>query len=282
MGTSADEAKWLKEKFEIEAWDDEKPDHVVYVSEFHIGRFPVTNADYRAFIQADGYNPDKPWWQGDARQWRLGELKPDTSIYSDEFRQEVERWLERRPAARRHQPFFWDDPQWNADNLPVVGVTWYEAQAYCNWLRGVTGQAFRLPTEAEWERAARGQANTQWPWGDEWDAGRGNSEESQLQATTPVGMYPHGAALWPTGAVEDLVGNVLEWCSDWWDGKLYETRAIAGQVEHDPQGPTLGNARVVRGGSYFSNRGVCRAAYRNRSGPALFDDDLGFRVVRSP
>src|SRR3989338_7753692 len=98
------------------------------------------------------------------------------------FRSEIVRnWLKDRPVQKRKQPFFWDDPQWNADNLPVVGVTWYEAQAYCLWLSDklksqlTTGYAVRLPTEAQWEKAARivGQiANLPykdaglWPWGD--------------------------------------------------------------------------------------------------------------------
>ncbi|MCC6190978.1 MAG: SUMF1/EgtB/PvdO family nonheme iron enzyme, partial [Anaerolineales bacterium] len=282
MGTGDNEAKWLKEKYGIEAWPDEQPSHTVYVSEFQIGRYPVTNAEYRAFVKAGGYNPDQPWWQGTGRLWRTAELRPDTSFYSSETRQTVERWLEQRPAARRHQPFYWDDAQWSAGNLPVVGVTWYEAQAYCNWLCAASGQTFRLPTEAEWEKAARGPGNAQWPWGNEWDDGCCNSAESDLNATTPVGMYPHGAAVWPGGAAEDMVGNVWQWCGDWWDEKLYEKRAEAEQVERDPHGPLEGLARVGRGGSYFDNRGNCRAACRDWNGPANFSDLLGFRVVRSP
>ena len=282
MGTSPDEARWLKVRFEIEAWYDEQPDHPVHVSEFQMSRYPVTNAEYGRFVRAGGYDPDQPWWQGEARLWRLGEANADLSIYSDDTRTTVKEWLERRPLEKRQQPFFWDDPQWNASNLPVVGVTWYEAAAYCQWLSARTGQAFRLPTEAEWEKAARGPQAAQWPWGNDWEDGRCNSEEAGLNATTPVGMFPHGAAAWPAGSVDDLVGNVFEWCADWWDDGLYQKRIDRGETEHDPQGPEKGSARVVRGGSYFLYRRRCRAAYRNRLVPAYFDLNAGFRVVRSP
>jgi formylglycine-generating enzyme required for sulfatase activity len=277
MGTSPAEAEALK-AFEIEPWDDEKPNHPVEVSAFEIGRFPVTNAEYRCFAEgAKGYdNPD--WWSPEGRAWREGRDTPDLSIYSKKVQKQVAEWLTRRPVGKRGQPMFWNDSQWNADNLPVVGVSWYEAEAYCKWLSATTGRNYRLPREAEWERAARGPAGTQWPWGPNWDAARCNSEESKLNATTPVGMYPHGASVWAGGAVEDLIGNVWEWCADWYDPKWYsQPEALA----LDGAGPSTGSARVVRGGSSFFNRRDCRAAYRFRLVPADFHFDLGFRVVRS-
>ncbi len=279
MGTSDEEAEQLKAQ-NAEVWDDEKPQHTVFVSEFQIGRYAVTNAEFRAFVDAEGYNPDAPWWEGDARLWRRGELKPNLSIYAEETRKDVEEWLERRPVEKRHQPFFWDDPQRNADNLPVVGVTWYEAEAYCKWLRTVTGQPFRLPAEAEWEKTARGPQGSLWPWGNEWDVERCNSEESKLGATTPVGMYPHGAAQWPDGPIEDLIGNVWEWCSDWWQADVYQQRQE--KAVRDPTGPDSGSARVVRGGSYFYSRRNCRSACRNWFEPFGFSVYFGFRVARSP
>jgi len=291
MGTSDAEAEQLKAQ-NAESWGDEKHQHTVFVSQFQMGRYPVTNAEFRAFVDAKGYE-NKDYWSDDGWRWRQGELKPDLSIYSEEFRKRLEEWLEGRPVGKRNQPFFWDDPQWNADNLPVVGVTWYEAEAYCRWLSALTGQNFRLPTEAEWEKAARasslplsgggaGGGGRLWPWGDTWDAERCNSEESKLGATTPVGMYPHGAAVWPDGPVEDLIGNVWEWCADWYDGGLYQTRASREQAERDPKGPAQGSARVVRGGSFFAPRWSCRSAYRLRLVPVHFLGSIGFRVVRSP
>jgi formylglycine-generating enzyme required for sulfatase activity len=275
MGTSEAGAEQLKAQ-EAESWDDEKPQHTVFVSEFAIGKYPITNAEYRLFWEAKGYE-NKDYWSDDGWRWRQGQLEADLSIYDKEIRKQVEDWLKRRPAEKRHQPFFWDDPQWNADNLPVVGVTWYEAEAYGKWLRAMTGERYRLPTEAEWEKAARGPQNSLWPWGDEWESNKCNSEESKFGGTTPVGMYPDGT--YPNGPL-DMVGNVWEWCADWFDSKIYSNRE--GQKIRDPLGPDSGPARVVRGGSWNSDRRYCRAATRLRSGPADFNSNLGFRVARSP
>ena len=284
MGTSDEEAEALKAQH-AEAWDDEKPQHIVFVSEFRIGKYPITNADFRAFVDEGGYDPDRPHWQGEARAWRLATMEPDLSIYSEKSRESIANWLKGRPKEKRHQPFFWDDPQWNADNLPVVGVTWYEADAYCRWLTGQLrasgairmAEEVRLPTEAEWEKAARGPQNRLWPWGDTWDKGRCNSEESGFNATTPVGMYPDGASDY---GVEDMIGNVWEWCGDWYDEELYQSRED--QDVRDPPGPPSGKARVVRGGAWSSDRRLCRSAYRSWSGPAFFGSSLGLRVVCAP
>jgi formylglycine-generating enzyme required for sulfatase activity len=295
MGTSEAEAKQLEAQ-QAKSWDDEKPQHTVFVSEFAIGKYPITNAEFRAFAEgAQGYE-NKDYWSANGWRWRAGQLEADLSFLPDPDTQKRYReWLAQRPIEKRGQPFFWDDPQRNAPNVPVVGVTWYEVEAYCNWLRVITGQKFRLPTEAEWEKAARGprlraiggladgggREGVLWPWGNEWDAERCNSSESKLNATTPVGMYPSGAALWPNGSVEDLVGNVWEWCADWWQDDLYEQRKD--EIVHDPIGPASGSARVVRGGSYLSDRWDCRAAYRAWLEPDDFYVSLGFRVVaRSP
>jgi formylglycine-generating enzyme required for sulfatase activity len=280
MGTSEAEAKQLEAQH-AKAWGDEKPQHTVSVSEFAIGKYSITNAEFRAFVDPPvlGYE-NKDYWSAEGWRWRAGQLEADLSVYSKKRQKSVRERMARRPVEKRGQPFFWDDPQWNVSNLPVVGVTWYEAEAYCNWLRVVTGQKFRLPTEAEWEKAARGPQGSLWPWGNEWDAERCSSEESKLNATMPVGIYPHGAAVWPDGPVEDLVGNVWEWCADWWQSDLYEQRQD--QVSTDPSGPTSGSARLLRGGSYVSLLRHCRAAYRGRPGPAYFGNDLGFRVVCSP
>ena len=115
-----------------------------------------------------------------------------------------------------------------------------------------------------------------WPWGDTWDANRCNSSESGFNATTPVGLYPDGAS--PLG-VMDLVGNVWEWCADWWADDLYAQRE--GQDVRDPAGPASGSERVLRGGSWNNNRRNCRAACRNRNDPTHFNDNVGFRVALS-
>src|SRR5262249_12052336 len=149
---------------------DEKPSHQVYVSEFSIGKYPVTNLEYNAFYDAEGYeNPDL--WSQDGWNWRTGKWEPNLSSIDDEkLRKDYEAWLELRPIELRDRPFYWENPQWNAPNLPVVGVSWFEAEAYCNWLSRVTGKSYRLPTEAEWEKAARGINNYLWSWGSTWNS----------------------------------------------------------------------------------------------------------------
>ncbi len=297
MGTGPEEEAILKAQH-TETWDDEKPAHIATLSAFEIARYPVTNAEFRCFLEADGYNPEAPWWSAEGRLWRTGKWVSDLSIYSEASRMNIQEWLARRPAERCNQPFFWDDPRWNALNLPVVGVCWFEAEAYCNWLSRLTGRRFGLPTEARWEKAARGGAQNAvlrpdvqktsqdavlhynlWPWGDTWDAQRCNNAEAKpgFDQTTPVGIYPDGAS--PCGAL-DMAGNVWEWCLDWYAEDEY-ARPAGGQVI-DPRGPESRQARVVRGGSWSYDRRCCRCAYRGRNVPGYFIDDLGFRLALSP
>lgn len=104
----------------------------VFVSEFEIGKYPVTNLEFRAFVEGGGYET-RDYWSEEGGQWLRGEGEPDLSYISDEeLRRNVREWLEGRPVGKRRQPFFWEDARWNAPNVPVVGVTWYEATAYCN------------------------------------------------------------------------------------------------------------------------------------------------------
>ena len=123
-------------------------------------------------------------------------------------------------SGARSQPAYWDDTRFDGPNQPVVGVTWYEALAYCRWLTDTMndGYEYRLPTEAQWERAARGPHGWRYPWGDDWIESRANSEELNLERTTPVGIFPDGAS---SEGVLDLSGNVWEWCNDWYGEKTY-------------------------------------------------------------
>lgn len=286
MGASEEDEKIIKEQG-AKSWDDEKPAHNVFLSEYSIGKYPVTNAEFRCFWEQDGYNPDAPWWSEDGRKWRTGAWESDLSwLPSDDLKQTWKDWLARRPVNRRDRPFWWDDPKWNAANLPVVGITWFEMEAYCNWLRHITSKPFRLPTEAEWEHAAHGVENFIWSWGNIWDAEKANTDEAEnkIGGTSPVGMYPHGAS--PYG-MEEMIGNVLEWCLDWYNEDEYQRSSPVdkeriGKEVKDPCRVEGGSARVVRGGSWNGDRSLARCSYRSGYGPDDFIDVIGFRVVCSP
>ena len=210
----------------------ETPQHTQTLPDYWIGRTEVTNAQFRPFVEGDGYtNP--AYWTEAGWTWRQ--------------------------ENKITQPFFWDDPQWNGPDYPVVGVSWFEAVAYCRWLSKQTGIEFRLPSETEWEKAARGPKGLLYPWGDTWDAKRVNSSESGLKRTTLVGSYLTGAS--PYGAL-DMAGNVWEWCATPW-GKTYPY-----QLEDEWQAIYLESeaARVFRGGAFYNESAYVRGAYRNYYG----------------
>lgn len=163
---------------------------------FKIGKYPVTNAQYRRFVEAGGYDEGQLWWTEEA----VAEL--------DRFASD---W--------RAGPGGWDYLDFNRGTQPVFGISWYETVAYCTWLSGElrrqgrigTDQGVRLPSEAEWERTARSSHGQDYPWGDDFDPGRANTSESNLDQTSPVHQYPDGVT--PDG-VWDLAGNALEWTGD--------------------------------------------------------------------
>jgi formylglycine-generating enzyme required for sulfatase activity len=176
---------------------------------------------------------------------------------------------ERYIAATGHEaPRFWDDPSFNAPDQPVVGVSWFDAVSYCEWLSRATGASCRLPTEAEREKATRGGVDgRRFPWGD--DAGAHGGRYAQ-EAPRPAGMSePNGYGLL------DIAYNVHEWCSDWYGADYY-----AVSPERDPQGPESGSRRASRGGAWRHQIKVCRCAARSSLDPTFRYNDYGFRVVR--
>jgi hypothetical protein len=201
---------------------------------FHMSRYPVTNAQYEAFLGAeDGYRQDR-WWDAQAVSYR-------------------------RPA----------EPEWREPNHPRETVSWYEAMAFCEWLSYRLGYQVRLPSEREWERAARFVVDRSYPWGDEYKAGYANINETcedtrvgphYLGRTSPVGIYPQGAS---KEGVMDLAGNVWEWCLD----------------EYEPPMDPRTRAHVARGGSWQSNVVEARAAERFPKLPHHSRNVIGFRVV---
>ena len=200
-----------------ESYEGERPICRLFIPEFKIARTPVTNAQYKLFLEAN---------------------------------------------ADEAQPHYWVDGEPPKDQLahPVVGVSWEDACRYCQWLSEATGSQVRLPTEAEWEKAARGaRGKREYPWGDEFDLLKCNTWELKLLGTTPVGIFLAGAS--PYGCL-DMSGNVLEWVNDWFDKNYYKQGS-----DRNLNGPENGEDKVVRGGSWLNNARHARVSSRYSSAP---------------
>jgi len=168
-------------------------------------------------------------------------------------------------------------PPSGKEDYPVVYVSWYDAVAYCRWLSRVTGRPYRLPSEAEWEKGARGTDGRIYPWGNQWDAKRCNTEESGILDTTPVGAYPEGAS--PYGLL-DMAGNVWEWTRSLW-GEDWEEPSFKYPYDPDDGREDLEaeGGRVLRGGSWRYRRGHARCVVRLRYPPLASNNFIGFRLV---
>ena len=175
-------------------------------------------------------------------------------------------------AARSPEPRCWNDPSFNDPKMPVVAVSWHEAVAYCEWLSRATGKSYRLPTEAEWERAARGGAEQRlYPWGDAPPEQVPNYAGRWENGPEPVGLYPPNSY-----GLYNLGDNVHEWCLDWYDAAYY-----GASPELNPRGPASGSRRASRGGSWRHQVKVARTAARSSIPPEFQYADYGFRVARS-
>jgi formylglycine-generating enzyme required for sulfatase activity len=205
--------------------ENERPAHQVWIDDFELAAFQVTNAAYTVFLEATGREPPPTWGQ----------------------------------------------PQFNDPEQPVVAVSWFDAEEFCLWLSELTRESYRLPTEAEWERAARGGAESRlYPWGDDppeslpgyatrWEKG---PEQVGRNAANGYGLY-------------DMCENVHEWCADWYDAGYYSTAP-----KRNPRGPATGSRRVSRGGSWRHHIKATRCAARSSIPPSFKYADYGFRVAR--
>jgi formylglycine-generating enzyme required for sulfatase activity len=227
-------------------WQEpELPRHQVTLDAFYIDRYEVANALFERFVKATGHRTtaEREGW---GFAWRQQDGKWQ--------------WLKTDGAS-------WRSPSGSGSSAPadhpVVQVSWEDATAYCRW----AGK--RLPTEAEWEKAARGTDGRRYPWGETWEPSRANGNMT-VKTTTPFGSYPTGAS--PYG-VQDMAGNVLEWVHDWFGP--YE-----GSASRNPTGPSTGQLRVLRGGSWFDYPGLLRSAYRGGSVPSNRLNNLGFRCAQ--
>ncbi|MCL4868898.1 MAG: SUMF1/EgtB/PvdO family nonheme iron enzyme [Anaerolineae bacterium] len=305
---------WAIARGQYQIFNQEMPAHDLPIAGFAMGMYPLTNAEYRLFMDAGGYE-DEQWWLTDAAQaWRRGErgresdtqnlrtaweiaqqmseaaiqqLQADPKVIEAMLqvkgltRAGLEQMLDEltTPADPPRQPAFWDDSQFNHPSQPVVGICWFEAQAYCAWLSAQTGDRYTLPTEVEWEAAARGTQGRRYAYGDTFDPTLGNTFETHLRRTSPVGVFPGGRT--PEG-IYDLSGNVWEWTStlwgDNWQQPTYPYPYNRDDGREDPQDGT--SWRVVRGGSWNDAQVDARAAYRSRIHPVSRYGYLGGRVVR--
>lgn len=278
---------------------------------YWIGRYLVTNAQFQPFVAAGGYGQERFWPEAQQHdRWQAGKIRRYYPYYDEN--QEI-KWRDEWGEA----PANFGEP-YNLPNHPVVGVTWYEALAFTRWLseqlqvkHGLPGWAVRLPTEAEWEKAARGglkfpekyviktlstlTANLaierwldnpaparRYPWGDAITPNHANYNQTAIQSTSAVGLFPGGVS--PYG-LEDLSGNVWEWTSSLWGSQAeapdfaYPYRPEDGREALDAP-PTV--ARILRGGSYIQDETYGRCAVRGRLSPHLRLRDCGLRLVCVP
>ncbi len=227
------DAKLRSSLLEKPTFDAEVPQHTVYISAFQISRYEITNAQYRVFIEATN-----------------------------------------RPSPRGHNgEETWKDEKFNEDRQPVVGVTWFDAQAFAEWIGG------SLPTEAQWERAARGTSGSIYPWGDEPPKHRKHANFARrFNKPTPVGQFPNGSS--PDG-VADLAGNVWEWCLDEYNPTIYNQSSKG--VRQNPLNLLFRDvlqARVIRGGAWDVGSAFLRASLRFKYYPLDSTHTIGFRIVR--
>jgi iron(II)-dependent oxidoreductase len=187
------------------------------------------------------------------------------AFYIDKYEVTNSQFREFVRSTNHRPPVFLYQKRLGVDNQPVVGVSWYDAVAYAKW----TGK--RLPTEAEWEKAARGIDGRKYPWGTVWDKEKNNSAESKMMQPAPVGSFPGGAS--PFG-VMDMAGNVWEWTADWFVNNYYTFAP-----SKNPKGARFGTTRSVRGGSWVESPELLTTSYRKGVLPTLRTSNTGFRCV---
>ena len=260
----------LDHNIEAHRLDNEIPQRNVYLSAYLIDKYPITNVEYKRFIESNGYT-QKGFWSDAGWNYVLGSKPLEGSNLNNVINGE--------------------------QDCPVVNISWYEAEAFSKW----AGK--RLPTEAEWEKAARGTDGRIYPWSNEFDIKRLNCAEAKNEKPTPVTKYPEGQSVY---GCYDMVGNVWEWTADWYNSQYYDYAPVK-----DPQGPakaedapyfgkpedvgtsiyelkpsieskTLSGCKVMRGGSWNGSGIVhVRCPNRDYDEPDYKNDTIGFRCARS-
>jgi formylglycine-generating enzyme required for sulfatase activity len=295
--------------------EDEKPLHTVRLAAYEIGMYPVTNAEFRMFVSAGGYEQEKWWdtpaakaWQrgetsakGQRESWRdwrdnpkgvsekviLGTVREgrDTSQRADHWsvirnwsNEEFEAWLDEKfPEGEVYRrPRFWDDPNFNNSSQPVVGICWHEARAYCAWLSAQTGASFRLPTEAEWEASARGPSSPS-------SGGRVYAYGGTFDAARCNTFETHVGRTTPVGLFVEgkTPEGVADLCGNVWDWTSSAFLAYPYEPTKDREHPAIeAKYRVARGGSWYLDQNFARVSYRVYRHPDHRVNVIGFRVVR--
>jgi formylglycine-generating enzyme required for sulfatase activity len=295
-------------------YDRVKPAHTIELMPFRIGQFPVTNAEYKLFMDSGGYE-DRQWWdtpeakawlsEGDSIEGVKQQMRDDRkyaqgcsednihgwvvektltdvlaetwitwrNLTDDEFERQLDE-LFPHIKPNRH-PVFWEDTRFNNPSQPVVGVTWHEARAYCSWLTANAGgeKIYRLPTEAEFEAAARGKKGRLFPYGSKSDVSKCNIFESHIRRTTPVGIFNNAT---PDGAF-DLSGNVYTWTLSIYDQDQFPYPCSSADGREDIY--QTGVRRAIRGGSWRDFQDNAQSIYRYGLFPANVTSSIGFRVV---
>jgi sulfatase modifying factor 1 len=256
------------------AYPEEGPVHEVVLSPYRIDALAVSNARFAAFVDASGYRTDA---ERAGSSFVFAGLLPDDVAPT--------RAVAAAPWWRLVEGADWRHPEGPGSRIearldhPVVHVSWHDAVAFCEW------SGTRLPTEAEWECAARGGTTAPFPWGDELEPGGAHRMnvfqgsfpdhdigEDGYVGTAPVDAYPPNAV-----GLHNTTGNVWEWCIDWYDPGWYDVAGVT-----DPTGPPAGSARVLRGGSYLCHPSHCarfRPGARSSSTPPSTAGNVGFRVA---
>ncbi|MCA2620752.1 MULTISPECIES: formylglycine-generating enzyme family protein [unclassified Microcystis] len=280
MGTEDEEIERLVKKFGWEGFRSERPQHRVTVSSFYMGRYPITQAQWRAVASRTDLKVER-------------NLNPDPSHFKDPPKPPLEREASDSPpfeGARGGSPTRWD--------RPVEQVSWYDAVEFCARLSKLTGKEYRLPSEAEWEYACRAGTTTPFHFGEtitgelaNYDARKTYADEPKgeyRRQTTPVGQFPPNAF-----GLYDMHGNVWEWCLDPWhenyQGEPPRDGSVWDENNNDNRYQSLlistkelltdKRYRVLRGGSWNVIPLNCRSAYRNRDLPVILSNFIGFRVA---
>lgn len=254
------------------AWDDEKPQHILEIPyDYWIGKYPVSNAQFGEFVRSTSFET-RAEREGWCWVWNIRNGE----------------WGKKEGANWKH-PLGTNSSIAALEEHPVVQVCWYDALAFCEWLNQKhindlqQGYHFRLPSEAEWEKAARGPDGHEWPWGNDFDAALCNSKDGGKFCTTSVGAHsPQGDSMY---GVADMSGNVWEWTLTLW-GKdrdksdfVYPYRSMDGR-ENQKAGD--GFFRIIRGGSFKDDIKGVRSACRDLDPPYYSLNNLGFRVFAAP